>query len=199
MQHSPNTFFTHGSITPSMRASFLGQRPHLFWFTGLSGAGKSTLADALQERLFDEGHLSFTFDGDNVRHGLCRDLGFSPEDRAENIRRIGEMCRLFLDAGVICMAAFISPMASIRATVRAIVGRERFSEIYIACPLDVCEARDVKGNYKKARAGLIPNYTGVSAPYEEPTQPDVRLDTATHSVEDCVEKLLAYVRTRICL
>ncbi len=180
-----------------MRQSLLQQRAHCFWFTGLSGAGKSTLAEALQIQLYKSGYLTYSFDGDNVRHGLCRDLGFSLEDRAENIRRIGEMCKLFLDAGVICLAAFISPTASVRATVREIVGREQFSEIFVSCPLEVCEARDVKGNYKKARAGLIPNYTGISAPYEDPVQPDLLLETALHGISECVDQLMDFVNNRI--
>lgn len=182
------------AVTQAMRSQLLNQRPHLFWFTGLSGAGKSTLANALLLRLYEKGRLAYAFDGDNVRYGLCRDLGFSPLDRAENIRRIGEMCRLFLDTGVICLAAFISPTVAVRQSVKDIIGAEYFSEIYVRCPLEVCEARDVKGNYKKARLGIIKNYTGISAPYEEPQNPDLIIETARYSEQECLRRLYDFVK-----
>ncbi len=199
MPHSDHIHYSPSRVTRHMRQALLRQRAHLFWFTGLSGAGKSTLANALQVVLHEQGRLAYVLDGDNVRHGLCRDLGFSPEDRAENIRRIGEMCNLFLDAGVICLAAFISPSASVRETVRDLVGPDRFSEIYVRCPLAVCEQRDVKGNYKKARAGKIPGYTGVSSPYEEPGNPDLLLDTQSLDREQCLTLLLEYARPLISI
>lgn len=184
-------------ITLTQRQSFLRQTPRLFWFTGLSGAGKSTLAYALEERLHAQGHLTYVLDGDNVRHGLCHDLNFTPEDRTENIRRIAEVSKLFLDAGLICMAAFISPTHADRDQVRALVGAEHFFEIYIRCPLSICEARDVKGNYKKARAGIIPHYTGISAPYEEPEHPALIVDTDETSIEDGVNTVLEFALHKI--
>ena len=185
--------------TQSMRQELLKQRAHLFWFTGLSGAGKSTLAEFLGEKLYRDGRLVFNFDGDNVRHGLCRDLGFSEAERSENIRRIGEMCKLFIQSGVICLAAFISPLREMRETVRNIVGQENFSEIYVHCPLEECEKRDVKGNYKRARAGLIKNYTGISSPYEEPEHPDITIMTNEFTIEACVIKLYKYAQSYITL
>lgn len=168
----------------------------MLWFTGLSGSGKSTIAHLLEKRLFDEGFHTYTFDGDNVRHGLCGDLGFSESDRAENIRRISEMIKLFLDAGIVCLAAFISPLKSYRAKVREIVGGNDFVEIYVKCPLEVCEQRDVKGLYKKARAGLIQNYTGISAPYEEPENPDIVIETDKMNPDECVEQIITLIRSR---
>jgi adenylylsulfate kinase len=166
------------------------------WFTGLSGAGKSTVAHALEERLHMMGCRTFVFDGDNVRHGLCGDLGFSIEDRTENIRRVGEMVKLFLDAGVISLTAFISPLRSDRRRVRQLVGEGDFIEVYCRCSLDTCEARDVKGLYKKARAGEISNFTGISSPYEEPEQPEVTIDTDKLTIDESVDQLIEYLRER---
>lgn len=180
-----------------MRQKLLNQRSHIFWFTGLSGAGKSTLAHALEAHLFAEGYLTYVFDGDNVRHGLCGDLGFSLEDRSENIRRIGEMCKLFMESGVICLAAFISPSRIDRAKVRDLVGNENFSEIFVRCPLELCEERDVKGFYRKAKAGDIAEYTGISSPYEPPITPDLVLDTKAQNIKTCTDVLLHFSLTRI--
>lgn len=168
----------------------------IVWFTGLSGSGKSTLAHTVEEKLHQLGCHTYVFDGDNVRHGLCADLGFSKEDRSENIRRIGEMCRLFIDAGVIAMTAFISPIREDRRRVRNLVSADDFIEIYCRCSLDVCEQRDVKGLYKRARAGEIKNYTGISAPYEEPEHPDLVLATDTDSLEDCVDRVVNLLAER---
>lgn len=170
--------------------------PAPLWFTGLSGAGKSTLAHAVEERLHTLGCRTFVFDGDNVRHGLCSDLGFSAEDRSENLRRIAEMVRLFLDAGLIALCAFISPMRDDRQQVRAIVGADSFLEIYCDCPVEICEQRDVKGLYGKARAGLVKNYTGISSPYEAPEHSDLRLETGKEILADCVDKVLEALRER---
>ncbi len=178
-----------------MREQQNGHRAVNLWFTGLSGAGKSTLAQAVEEVLHRHGCRSYVLDGDNVRHGLCGDLGFSPEDRTENLRRIGEMVRLFLDAGIITLTAFISPMARDRDHIRRLLGAD-FLEIYCRCPLKICEQRDVKGLYRKARAGIIRNYTGISAPYEVPSSPDLILDTARQSLDACVAQILHLLRQR---
>jgi adenylylsulfate kinase len=166
----------------------------VLWFTGLSGAGKSTLANAVEAKLYDMGCRSFVFDGDNVRHGLCADLGFSEQDRKENIRRIGEMTKLFMEAGVIAMTAFISPFREDRRRVRELMPEGDFIEVYCRCSLEVCEGRDVKGLYAKARAGLIKNYTGISSPYEEPENAEIVVDTDTLPLDKSVEEVLSYLR-----
>jgi len=168
----------------------------IIWFTGLSGSGKSTLAHAVEEELHQDGCRTFVFDGDNVRHGLCANLSFSEEDRHENIRRIGEMAKLFIEAGVIALTAFISPYRADRERVRALVSENDFIEIYCNSPLEVCEERDVKGLYRRARKGEIKNYTGISSPYEEPEHPDLVLDTANETVETNVEKVLDMLEER---
>jgi len=166
------------------------------WFTGLSGSGKSTLAHAVEERLHLMGCRTYVFDGDNVRHGLCGDLGFSLDDRRENMRRIAEMVRLFLDSGVISLTAFISPLKADREQVKEIIGPENLIEIFCNCPLEICEQRDVKGLYKKARAGEIKNYTGISSPYEAPENPDIDLNTGTIPLRDCVNEIITELRER---
>ncbi len=166
----------------------------ILWFTGLSGAGKSTLAHAVEKALFDLGCRTFVFDGDNVRHGLCSDLGFNEADRQENIRRIGEMSQLFLQAGVIALTAFISPFLADRNRVRHLVATGDFIEIYCNAGIEICEARDVKGLYAKARKGDINNFTGISSPYEAPISPELTLDTANISLEDCVIKIIDYLK-----
>ncbi|GFK94815.1 putative adenylyl-sulfate kinase [Fundidesulfovibrio magnetotacticus] len=186
-----------GSVTPAMREALLGQRGQIFWLTGLSSSGKSTIAHAVEERLHAMGKLCYVFDGDNVRHGLCSDLGFLPEERTENMRRIAEMAKLFMDAGLVCMSAMISPLQADRERVRNIIGPERFHEIYIECPLEVCELRDPKGLYKLAREGKIKNYTGVSAPYEAPAAPALTIHTGNASLEECVDRLHAYVVSKV--
>jgi len=191
-----NLHWHHAAITRRHREEQNGHKSVALWFTGLSGAGKSTLAHAVEERLYDMSCRSYVFDGDNVRHGLNRDLGFSPEDRTENIRRIGEMVKLFLEAGVIAITAFISPYRKDRAWVRALVGDGNFIEVYCDCSLDVCEGRDVKGIYKKAREGKVQGFTGVSAPYEPPEAPEITLDTATASVEECVEAIVGMLKAQ---
>lgn len=166
-------------------------RSLLIWLTGLSGAGKSTIANALAHRLHNEGCSTYVLDGDNVRHGLNRDLGFSDSDRSENIRRIGEVAKLFVDAGIITIAAFISPFRDDRERVRALVGSGDYLEIYCRCPLDICEQRDVKGLYKKARTGELAHFTGLSSAYEAPDKPDLILDTDRQSLEGSVEQIFA--------
>ncbi len=169
-----------------------GHRSLVFWFTGLSGSGKSTLAHAFEEALFARGAYTYLLDGDNVRHGLNGDLGFGPEDRQENIRRIGEVAKLFVDAGVVTLTAFISPFRADRDRVRALLGSGDFVEVYVRCDLATCEARDPKGLYRQARAGQIPDFTGLTSPYEEPESPEVVVDTGRQSLDECVGQLLEY-------
>jgi adenylyl-sulfate kinase len=164
------------------------------WFTGLSGAGKSTTANAVEQKLFDLGHHTYLLDGDNVRHGLNKDLGFSDSDRIENIRRIGEMAKLFADAGLIVLSAFISPFRADRQMVRDLIEDGEFIEIHMSTPLSVCEQRDPKGLYKRARQGEIKNFTGIDSVYEAPQSPDITLNTAECDIEACVEKVIAYLK-----
>ena len=166
------------------------------WFTGLSGAGKSTLAHAVEKELYRRGCSTFVFDGDNVRHGLCSDLGFTEQDRAENIRRVGEMAKLFVEAGVIALTAFISPYQADRDRVRQLMPDGDFIEIYCNCSLEECERRDVKGLYKKARQGEIPNFTGISAPYEAPQHPELEVNTGSRSLTECVNQVINYLLDR---
>ncbi|QMI49012.1 adenylyl-sulfate kinase [Burkholderia sp. MBR-1] len=163
------------------------------WLTGLSGAGKSTLAAAVEQRLHIAGKRTYVLDGDSLRHGLCNDLGFSADDRTENIRRAGEVARLFVDAGVIVLSAFISPFQEDRDRVRALFASGDFVEVHCDCALRVCEQRDVKGLYRKARAGLIEDFTGISSPYEPPLHPEVRVDTANESLDACVDQIVGVV------
>jgi adenylylsulfate kinase len=174
----------------------MGQKGVTLWFTGLSCSGKSTLANGVQKRLFERGHLPYVLDGDNIRHGLNSDLGFLPEDRNENIRRLGEVARLFRDAGVITMTAFISPYRKDRKAARVLAKDDEFIEIFCRCSLEVCEERDTKGLYRKARAGEIPEFTGISAPYEEPEAAEIILDTDKESVEESVTKVISFLEYR---
>ena len=183
-------------MTRGQREAMNGHRGVILWFTGLSGAGKSTLAHAVEQALYKNGCHTYVFDGDNVRHGLCADLGFSAADRTENIRRVGEMAKLFTEAGMIALTAFISPFRADRDGVRALVSPENFIEIYCRCSLETCELPDVKGLYAKARQGLINDFTGVSSPYEAPDSPELLLDTDQLSVEKCVDMVLTLLRER---
>ncbi len=196
IQEQQNIVWHHATVTRARREALNNHKAVNLWFTGLSGSGKSTLAHAVEERLHQMGCRTFVFDGDNVRHGLCSDLGFSVEDRSENIRRIGEMVNLFLQAGVIALTAFISPLTKDREKVRAIIGEDNFLEIHCACSLEICEQRDVKGLYKKARAGLIKNYTGISSPYEAPENPALCLDSGAIPLEQCVERVISYLQDK---
>jgi adenylylsulfate kinase len=193
---SDNVIWHHATITREQREALSGHRAAILWFTGLSGAGKSTLAHAVEAELYQKGCRTFVFDGDNVRHGLCADLGFSAPDRIENIRRVGEMAKLFLEAGVIALTAFISPFRSDRARVRALVPDGEFIEIFCRCPLHVCEKRDVKGIYKRARAGKIDHFTGISSPYEEPEGADLLVDTDRLSLEESTASVIGLLRLR---
>ncbi|EGQ26183.1 adenylyl-sulfate kinase [Sporosarcina newyorkensis] len=168
----------------------------VLYFTGLSGSGKSTIANAAARRLHDLGANTYVLDGDNVRHGLNKDLGFSDEARKENIRRIGEVAKLFVDSGQLVFTAFISPFQEDRDSVRRLVKEDEFVEVYISCPLDACEQRDPKGLYEKARAGVIPEFTGISSPYEAPVNPELILETDRFTVEECVEQLISYLREK---
>lgn len=182
-----------GRVSRAERERLIGQRGHVLWLTGLSGAGKSTLAYALEARLHALGRQAVVLDGDNLRHGLCADLGFSLADRHENLRRVAEVARLLVDAGQLCIAAFISPLRADRAMARAIIGPADFSEVYLDCALPVCEARDVKGLYRRARNGEIPDFTGISSPYEAPQQPDLQLATGRDPLSTCLDQLFAHL------
>lgn len=184
------------AVSRVMREERQGHRGVVIWFTGLSGSGKSTLAHAIEEKLHLRGCRTFVLDGDNVRLGLCRDLGFSASDRHENIRRVGEVAKLFLEAGVITLAAFISPFAEDRQRVRALFAAGDFLEIYCNAPVEVCEARDVKGLYKKARQGLVPEFTGISSSYQIPATPELAVDTGRETVEQSVSAVLALLQHR---
>jgi adenylylsulfate kinase len=173
-----------------------GHESMLLWFTGLSGSGKSTLAHQVEEKLFEKGCYTYILDGDNVRHGLNGDLGFTETDRRENIRRIGEVAKLFIDAGVVVLAAFISPYREDRDRVRELFETQEFIEIHVRCDLDICEQRDPKGLYRKARAGTLPDFTGIDSPYEEPTAPELTVDTGKLGVTDSVNTILRYLGER---
>ena len=187
---STNVVWHMATVTRKRREQQNNHRSVILWFTGLSGSGKSTIAHAVEENLHQSGIRTFVFDGDNVRHGLCSDLGFSQEDREENIRRIGEMAKLFLEAGIIALNAFISPFGKDRARVRGMVADGDFLEIYCKCSLDVCEKRDPKGIYKRARSGEIKEFTGISSPYEEPETPELVIETDALSIDESVQKVL---------
>ena len=193
---SNNVVWHQATVTQERREQANGHRSFAMWFTGLSGAGKSTLAHAVEEQLHQMGCRTFVLDGDNVRHGLCADLGFSDVDRVENIRRIGEVAKLMTNGGVIAMTAFISPFRAERHKVRSMMPEGRFVEIYCKCGLEVCEQRDVKGLYAKARAGLIKNYTGISSPYEEPEDAEIVVDTDVLSIDDSVAMVIDGLKRR---
>ncbi len=184
-QKATNITWHETTVTAEDREKLLNQKGCVIWFTGLSGSGKSTLANAVEYVLHQQRHHTYVLDGDNVRHGLNKNLGFSPEDREENIRRIGEVAKLFADAGSIVMTAFISPYRADRDQARALIAEGRFIEVFVDCPLEVCEERDTKGLYKKARAGEIKEFTGISAPYESPLNPEVTVNSAELSIEAC--------------
>ncbi len=192
---SSNVVWHRPQVTREMRERLNGHRGAVLWFTGLSGSGKSTLAHAVEERLHAMGCHTFVLDGDNVRHGLCGDLGFSDKDRVENIRRVAEVAALFVEAGVLTLTAFISPFRADRARARSILG-EDFIEIFCDAPLEVCERRDVKGLYRRARAGEIPDFTGISSPYEPPEAPEIRVPTGGAPLEDCVGQVVEYLIRR---
>lgn len=191
-----NIVWHNHHISKLQRSEVKQQKPCVLWFTGLSGSGKSTVANALESYLFEQVHHTYLLDGDNVRHGLNRDLGFSSEDRVENIRRIGEVSKLFVDAGVIVLTAFISPFRADRDMVRELLEAGEFVEVYVSASIEVCEQRDPKGLYKKAREGKIPNFTGIDSPYEAPVNPEIEVNTGELSLEACVGKIVGYLQDK---
>jgi adenylylsulfate kinase len=195
-QKATNITWHEGQVQRADRERLLGQRGATIWLTGLSGSGKSTIAVAAEKALTERGRHAYVLDGDNVRHGLNKNLGFSPDDRTENIRRIGEVAKLFTDAGVIVFTSFISPYRADRDAVREMMGKGDFVEVLVDASVETCEGRDVKGLYKKARAGEIPEFTGISAPYEAPASPELSLDTNAQSVEESVEALVGYLEAK---
>lgn len=192
-----NLYPIQTKVDASQRVRLLNQKPQLIWFTGLSGSGKSTLAVQLEAQLFNLGYKTYLLDGDNIRTGLNKDLTFTDEGRVENIRRIGEVAKLMLDAGLVVLSAFISPFEQDRAQVKNIVGKDNYTEVFVDTPLEVCEQRDVKGLYKKARAGEVKNFTGIDSPYERPVNPDITLRTDQMNVEESVQTLLKLVLPKI--
>jgi adenylylsulfate kinase len=193
---SENLTQSESHVSRAQREALLRHRAATLWFTGLSGSGKSTLARALEASLIERGVLAYVLDGDNVRHGLCADLGFSAEDRVENIRRVGEVAKLMNDSGVLVLTAFISPYRADRARARSLLPEGEFIEVYVDCPLEICERRDPKGLYRKARSGALADFTGVSAPYEPPSAPELRVTTGTRPLAECVGDLLAALEER---
>ncbi|ACV26356.1 adenylyl-sulfate kinase [Kangiella koreensis] len=189
-----NIVWHHHNVTHEDRCQQKNQKPCVLWFTGLSGSGKSTVANAVESLLFQNGNHSYLLDGDNVRHGLNQDLSFSEEDRVENIRRIGEVTKLFADSGLIVLSAFISPFQADRQQVRDLHNEGDFIEVFVDTPLEVCEQRDPKGLYKKARAGDIKNFTGLDSPYEAPNNPEIQLKSDEHTIDELANQVLDYLR-----
>lgn len=194
---SKDVIWHRSKVDASDRSRLLCQDPATVWLTGLSGAGKSTIAFELERQLIERGHVAFVMDGDNIRHGLSRDLGFSHEDRTENIRRIAEVAKLFNDAGLLVITAFISPYRDDRDAARNIIGEDRFIETYLNTDIHVCEHRDPKGLYRKVREGVIPEFTGITAPYEAPDNPALRIDTGRMSVDESVSVITERLRSRL--
>jgi len=193
VQKATNITWHHAQITKADREKLLNQKGIVIWYTGLSASGKSTIAHVVEEKLYDRGILTYVLDGDNIRHGLNKNLGFSPEDREENIRRIGEVSKLFADVGIIAMTAFISPYRADREKARNLHEPGNFIEVFVDAPLSILEERDPKGLYKKARAGEIKEFTGISAPYETPENPEIYLDTSKLNVEQCADAVINYL------
>ena len=185
-----NIVWHEASVDRAVRSKSRGHKSAVLWFTGLSGSGKSTLANAVNSSLFESGFSTYVLDGDNIRHGLCKDLGFTDIDREENIRRIGEVSKLFVDAGIIVLTAFVSPFKKDRLKAREMVDKGDFVEVFCSADLQICEERDTKGLYAKARAGKIDHFTGISSPYEEPESPEINIDTGKENLEDCVSKVI---------
>jgi bifunctional enzyme CysN/CysC len=196
LRRAANTYSQSFEVTKAARARLNGQKPVLLWFTGLSGAGKSTIANSLEQKLHALGKRTFVLDGDNVRHGLNRDLGFTEADRVENIRRVAEVAKLFVEAGLITMVAFISPFRAEREMARELVGPDEFAEIFVDTPLEICEQRDSKGLYRKARRGELLNFTGLDSPYERPNNPDLTLDTYSNSASDLANRIIHFMQQR---
>ena len=195
-KHNSNLVWHNATVTREHREMLNHHKSLVLWFTGLSGSGKSTLAHAVEEQLHQLGCRTFVLDGDNVRHGLCGDLGFDEKDRVENVRRVGEVAKLMMEAGVITLTAFISPFRADREGVRNLFPHGRFLEIFCKASVNVCEARDVKGMYKRAKAGEIQNFTGISSPYEEPLNPELTVDTGALALDVCVKKVMSLLKSR---
>ena len=193
---SNNIVFHDQHISKDQKSKKNGQKPCILWFTGLSGSGKSTIANEVEKLLFEQGFSTYLLDGDNIRFGLNKDLGFDDASRVENIRRIGEVAKLFVDSGLICLSAFISPFRKDRESVRSLVNADEFIEVYINTPLDICESRDPKGLYKKARKGEIQNFTGISSPYEAPVEADIEVKTDKMSVTECADVIVQYLKKK---
>jgi len=182
------------TTSQKQRSELNGHKPKIFWFTGLSGSGKSTLAGKLEEELHKRGMHTYLLDGDNIRLGLNKDLAFSLDDRTENIRRVGEVSKLFIDAGLIVLSAFVSPLNKDRDAVRALVAEGEFVEVFVDCPIEVCEKRDVKGLYKKARSGVLKDFTGISSPFEAPLNPEIIIYSAKEEISESIDKMLNYMK-----
>jgi bifunctional enzyme CysN/CysC len=196
LRRAANTYFQSFDITKTARARLNGQKPILLWFTGLSGAGKSTIANSLERKLHAIGKRTFVLDGDNVRHGLNRDLGFTEADRVENIRRVAEVAKLFVEAGLITIVSFISPFRAEREMARGLMGPDEFVEIFVNTPLEICEQRDPKGLYRKARRGELRNFTGLDSPYEQPETPELILDALKERAEDLADRVITFLQQR---
>ncbi|ASS96906.1 adenylyl-sulfate kinase [Peribacillus simplex] len=196
MSKSTNVTWHETSLNKELRRKQNGHESTVLWFTGLSGSGKSTIANAVAKELYNRNIRSYVLDGDNIRHGLNKDLGFSEEDRTENIRRIGEVSKLFVDSGQFVLTAFISPFRADRQIVRDLLDEGEFIEVYIKCPIEECEVRDPKGLYDKARKGIIKDFTGIDSPYEEPEQPEIILESDQYSIEECVEQVIGYLTAK---
>ena len=196
LRRASNTYFQPFEVTKTARAQLNGQRPVMLWFTGLSGAGKSTIANSLERKLHAQGKRTFVLDGDNVRHGLNRDLGFTEVDRVENIRRVAEVAKLFVEAGLITIVSFISPFRAEREMARELVGQDEFVEIFVDTPLEICEQRDPKGLYRKARCGELRNFTGLDSPYERPERPELILDALQERAEDLADHVITFLQRR---
>lgn len=196
MTKSTNIVWHELSLTKEARRKQNNHHSFVLWFTGLSGSGKSTVANALAQRLYERGIRNYVLDGDNIRHGLNKDLGFSDDDRTENIRRIGEVAKLFVDSGQVVLTAFISPFITDRKLVRELLSEDEFIEIYVKCPIEECENRDPKGLYQKARQGLIPDFTGITSPYEQPHAPELVINTSEATVAECVQQIIDYLTSK---
>jgi adenylylsulfate kinase len=193
---STNVVWHEASLTKDARRKQNGHHSFVIWFTGLSGSGKSTVANAVAKSLYENGIRNYVLDGDNIRHGLNKDLGFTEEDRKENIRRIGEVSKLFVDSAQVVLTAFISPFQADRQVVRDLLEEDEFVEVFVKCPIEECEKRDPKGLYVKARQGVISDFTGITSPYEEPENPELVVETNLYSVETCVDQVIAYLKSR---
>lgn len=197
MKNQSEVLWHNGLVTKEERQNLLKQKPFTVWLTGLSASGKSTLAFALERKLIDSGHACYVLDGDNIRHGLNKNLTFSPDDRSENIRRIAEVAKLMNDAGLIVITAFISPYINDRALAKDVIGAESFVEVYVNTPIQTCESRDPKGLYKKARSGQTSGFTGIDAPYEPPLNPNIKIDTSIYSISESIQKIHALLSAKL--